>query len=351
LIRLADVATGVVSTTRGRVLRAIGAFALALALLAVLLSSVGVEEVLGHLRTADLRLTALGALSAVAAVLLWSEALRQLLGVTHPVSGLRYRAAFLTGDFTKQVLPMGHASGPAIMAYAVARAVDIDYEDTLAAITVADLLNLVGSLLLAVVGVAVVAVERPGTATDAVLVPLAVAVVGVGLLVGLLAYRRRLLTRIVCGLAQVCHATAGRAVGRLDRALDPERIETRLAGYYATLDTVARDRGRVVLAALLAVVGWVLFAVPLYTSALALGVSLPATLALFVVPLAGLATWFPIPGGLGGVEVAVAGALVGLAGMGVGTAAAVALLYRLCSYWVIVTVDGLAALLVVAVGR
>jgi hypothetical protein len=51
------------------------------------------------------------------------------------------------------------------------------------------------------------------------------------------------------------------------------------------------------------------------------------------------------------VEVAVAGALVGLAGMGVGTAAAVALLYRLCSYWVIVTVDGLAALLVVAVGR
>jgi hypothetical protein len=353
----------VASTARGRVLRVVGAFALALALLAVLLSSVGVETVLARLRTADLRLAALGACSAVAAILLWSESLRHLLSVTRPVSGLRYRAAFLTGDFTKQVLPMGHASGPAIMAYAVARAVGIDYEDTLAAITVADLLNLAVSLLLATAGLALLTVTRPGTVTGAFLPPLVVAVLGVCLLVVLLAYRRSLLTAFVCRLAVLCHATAGRAVGRLDRLdrpdrqsrldrlLNPQRIESRLTGYYATLDTVAADRGRVLLAGLLAVAGWLLFALPLYTSALALGVSLPVTLALFVVPVAGLATWFPVPGGLGGVEVAVAGALVGFLGVDVGTAAAVALLYRLCSYWLVVAVDGFAALGGVAFGR
>ncbi|MFC5365954.1 lysylphosphatidylglycerol synthase transmembrane domain-containing protein [Salinirubrum litoreum] len=340
-----------VATTRGRVLRAVGAFALGLALLAVLLSSVGVGRVFRHLRTADPRLGALGALSAVTAVLLWSEALRQLLCVGRQVSGLRYRAAFLTGDFTKQVLPMGHASGPAIMAYAVSRAVGIDYEETLAAITVADLLNLAVSLLLATAGLALVAVSHPETATDAVLLPLVVAVLGVFVVVVLLTSRRRLLTAFVRRAAAFCHATAGRVVGRLDRLLDPEQIDSRLVGYYATLDTVAADRSRVVLAGVLAVAGWVLFAFPLYTSALALGVALPVTLALFVVPVAGLATWFPVPGGLGGVEVAVAGALVGFLGVDVGTAAAVALLYRLCSYWTVVAVDGLAALGAVAFGR
>jgi hypothetical protein len=51
------------------------------------------------------------------------------------------------------------------------------------------------------------------------------------------------------------------------------------------------------------------------------------------------------------VAVAVAGALVGLLGVDVPTAAAVALLYRLCSYWAVVAVDGLAALGGLAAGR
>jgi hypothetical protein len=102
-----------------------------------------------------------------------------------------------------------------------------------------------------------------------------------------------------CLVASTTRGRVLRAVGRLDRLLDPRHVERRLAGYYATLDTVAADRGRVVLAGLLAVAGWVLFALPLCTSALALGGPLPVTLALFVVPTAGLATWLPVPGGLG----------------------------------------------------
>ncbi|MFC6726382.1 hypothetical protein ACFQE1_18845, partial [Halobium palmae] len=78
-----------------------------------------------------------------------------VLGLATPVSGGRFRAVYFAGDFTKQVLPMGHVSGPAILSYWVSEAVDLGYEETLAAVTVADLLNLAASLALAAVGVAV----------------------------------------------------------------------------------------------------------------------------------------------------------------------------------------------------
>lgn len=42
------------------------------------------------------------------------------------------------------------------------------------------------------------------------------------------------------------------------------------------------------------------FAVPLYASFLALGHHVPLALALFAVPVGGLATAFPLPGRLGG---------------------------------------------------
>ena len=66
-------------------------------------------------------------------------------------------------------------------------------------------------------------------------------------------------------------------------------------------------------------------------------------LAVFLVPMAGLATWLPLPGGLGGVEVALAAGLVAATGVGVGAAAAVAILHRLCAYWAVVAVDGVCA--------
>lgn len=85
------------------------------------------------------------------------------------------------------------------------------------------------------------------------------------------------------------------------------------------------------------------FAVPLYTGALALGVRVPLALVLFLVPVAGLATVVPLPGGLGGFEVALAGLLAALAAVDLTSAGAVVILYRLCSFWFFVLVGGIAA--------
>lgn len=57
-----------------------------------------------------------------------------------------------------------------------------------------------------------------------------------------------------------------------------------------------------------------------------------------------LASIVQTPGGVGGVEAAIVLLLSGLAGIPVATAGAIALLYRLTSYWFIVAAGSLAAL-------
>lgn len=328
-----------------RGVRVVVGFAVALVVVGLFLRAAGTERVVAQLRTADPRFVALGALAAVTAVLLWSEAQRQALRVTAAgVGGLSFRAAYLTGDFTKQVLPMGHMSGPAIMAYAIGSVLDIEYERTLAAITISDLLNLVASVVLATAGLCVLLARSSVDGLGVFVAGLTAAVVGIVALVTLVTFRRSTLTRFVLSLSVLGHRLGTRVSPRLDGALAPTRIERRLDGYYRTLDTVSADRNRVAAAAAFAVAGWVCYAVPLYASGLALGVSVPLALAVFIVPLAGLATWFPLPGGLGGVEVAVTAGLIAVAGLDLGVAAAVALLYRFCSYWFVILFDGTAAL-------
>jgi len=105
---------------------------------------------------------------------------------------------------------------------------------------------------------------------------------------------------------------------------------------------VGGDRRAVLYAFGLSQLGWLFFALPL-TGALALDVRLPLALALCLVPAAGLATVFPLPDGLGGLEVALAGLLAALAAVDLATAGAVVILFWLCSFWFFVGVCGIAA--------
>jgi len=332
----------------GPTIRTLASLLVAAVVLAALVASAGPGQVLAELRRADPRFVLGGVASALGAVLAWSEAQRLILGgVTGTASGRRFRIAYLAGDFMKQVLPMGHVSGPALMALTVSRAVDASYERTLASITVSDLLNLLASVALATTGVAVLAVGRQTAAVEPFLGGLAAAAVGVlALVLALTRFRPSLLRGVVSAtgrLRALLRRVGGRPERLFGRALDPARIDDRLREYFESLDAAATDRRRAAVAGAIAVTGWVLYALPLYLCALAVGRPVPLGVALVLVPLAGLATWLPSPGGLGGVEVALTAGLV-VGGFGVGPATALVLLYRLCSYWSVVAVDGLAML-------
>lgn len=319
-------------------------FGAAVSLLGAFLLALGPARLARQLAGADISIFALGLISVLVALGCWGEASRRLfVAFDTPLSRRRALVAYGTGAFGKQVLPMGHAGGPAVMAYAFDREVDLGYSRSLAIIVVAEFLSVVASLLLGFVGI-VILLLFSSSETDLRLLGVGLALVGVALVaLGVIVwYRRRHVELAVVGISRLLLLVVGRIRPALAEGLRPERVEADVRRYYETFDTVVGDRRAVLYAFVLSQLGWVFFALPLYTGALALGVRLPLALALFLVPAAGLATVFPLPGGLGGLEVALAGLLAVLAAIDLTTAGAVVILFRLCTFWFFVLVCGLA---------
>ncbi|QLH77320.1 flippase-like domain-containing protein [Halosimplex rubrum] len=330
-----------------RRVRLVAGFTLAFLAVGGLLWAVGPEAVLAELVSADLAVLSVGFLAVVAALGVWSEAVRRLLASTgHTVRGRRYRSAYLSGEFLKQVLPMGQSGGPVLMSYTVSRETAAPYESTLAAASVFAFLNVVASLVLAVVGLALlVATQRgpSGTLLRNVLVAMVAVTVVVLALTYLAVYRREVLEGIALRVAAGLRRTVGRVSPRADAALAPERVADAAARFGGSIGDLAGDRRRIGTTVALAVTGWLCFLLPLYTSFLAIGEPVPYALVVFVVPVVTLLNVVPLPGGLGGFEVALAGVTAALAPVGLPTATAAVFLFRLSNYWFIVLLGGLAA--------
>ncbi|MDY6769730.1 MAG: lysylphosphatidylglycerol synthase domain-containing protein, partial [Candidatus Nanohaloarchaea archaeon] len=71
----------------------------------------------------------------------------------------------------------------------------------------------------------------------------------------------------------------------------------------------------------------------MYLLLLSLGFTAPKSALLIALPASMIAGYLPLPGGLGGIEVAMAGLLHAVAGAATPVASAAALLYRIFTYW------------------
>lgn len=320
-------------------------FAAAVAVLAVFFLAVDISGVGRQLAAADPLLFLVGFPLVLLALVCWSEAHRRLfLAAGADLGFLPAFAAYGAGMFTKQVVPMGHVGGPALVAYAYDRVVSLGYEQSIAVVTIGEAITIVCSASLALLGtVSVIAGESIVGNRRLLVVVTFFVVVSLLAAIFVIQYRRGAVRLVVYGFARVLRVTVGRLSGRVRQASDPDRVARGLARYYRTFDTVAGDRRALFVAFGLTALGWVCFAAPLYTVALAVGIELPLVAAFLLVPASGFTTVVPVPGGLGGYEIVLAGAIVALLGVDTTAAAAAVLLYRLCSYWFLLLVGGLSA--------
>lgn len=325
--------------------RAVIAFALGLAFLVAFVLFVGPARLSARLAGTNVPVFAVGLVSVAASLVFWSEGLRPLLTDSGAdVSRWRLLVAYTAAMLGRQVLPLGAVGGPAVTAYTVEREVDLGYDETLAIVAVAEFLSIVASLAMAGVGVVfllteIAAVQRLrflvyGAAGFAVVL----VVLGVVFLV-----RRDAVHGAVRAGAWLGRSTIGRVSERAADALARERMMTALGRFYGTIDDLGENRRTVAYVTGLHFVGWVLAAVPLYTSAVALDASVSVALALLLVPTAGLVDILPMPGGLGGVEIFLGALIAAVSGMGLALAAGVVLLYRICSYWFLILLGGVAS--------
>lgn len=337
---------------RSRRARRLLVVALVLALLAGFLLAVGPRRVVTDLADAEPRWLAAGAGATLVALVCWSEAQRALFRAAGaPVSPWRFLLAYLAGNFAKLTLPGGRLGGPAVMAYALGRETEFTYERDLAVASAGKLIGFPAAVVAA--AAALLTVATPDVTADArLLLPLltvaVVAVLGVGTAV---AARPGPAIRLVYGFAAVGRATVGRLSARVERALSPNRVDRALAGVAETLRTMGRDRPTLALAFALTTAGWVAAALALSATLVALGEPAVPALALLAVPLSSLGNAVPLPGGAGGVDLALGAVLVAALGLDVAVAGAVVLAYRLVSDGFIVALGGLVTVGRAVVGR
>jgi len=328
---------------RRTVAKTLAGFAVAGVALAVFAAGVGLGEVRRALAAADPRWLAAACLSTLACLALWGKAWQVVLRVAGvEVPYRRLVVTYFAATFANYVTPLGQAGGEPFIAYVLSRDTTASYEESLASVVTADLLNLLPFFSFSAVGLSVLLLQSslPAAAT-ALARGLLVMALGVPALV-VVGWRFRERVR-----AGVLRLTA--PLSRLTDRLSVERVAERVDDLYEAFGRIAQDRVALAEAVAFAYLGWVCFALPLYFAGLTLGFdAVDPLLVLFVVPASTLAGLTPSPGGLGGVEAALVALLVALTGLTAAQALAAALVYRLASYWFALGVGGLAAVTVVA---
>lgn len=324
--------------------RAAAGLTLAVAVVVLLVYGVGWEQVLETVRQAHPVALATAVLVGLGMLALRAALVYRLLEpVDGSVRGFAFGTAYLSGYFARSALPWSRSTGTPITAYLLTRPSDASFEDNLAVVAAAEAFNVLTSLVVAVVGVLLVATLGGGSLSG-VSTSVALLTAG-GLVVAVLVavvFERGLARSVTVGATGRLEFAAGRLPG-----LSPGHVEgiltARIDGFFQTLEAIQASRRTLAAAFTIGVISWLFNAAPLYFVLVALGVDVPFALVLVCAPLASFGGVVPLPGGSGGVEVVLAGLLVATAGLSAGVATAAAILYRLSTYWAHLVLCGVVA--------
>ncbi|MFC7080002.1 lysylphosphatidylglycerol synthase transmembrane domain-containing protein [Halorussus caseinilyticus] len=326
---------------RRTTLKVVVGFGVAVVLLYFFGRVIGWGEILRTLRRAQPVWLGVACLSTVVSLVIWAKSWDVILcAVGIDVPFWKIVVTYFAATFADYATPFGKAGGGPFIAYVLAADTEANYQDSLASVVTADLLNLLPFFTFAGLGTVALLIQGEiprqaemlvaGLGTLAIVLPLAI--------YGSYRHRNFVERLVVKVLSPVA--------ARTDR-IDAESVRDRIGEFYGLVDRIADSRRQLGYTLVLAYVGWLFFAAPLYLAGRTLGVHLNPMLVLFVVPASSLAGIVPTPGGVGGVEFALVGLLVALAALQTDLAASVALVYRVASYWFALALGGLAAFTVI----
>lgn len=344
--------------------RSIVGFVIAFALLGALIYTVGTEEIAEALGKTDGSLALIAVAPALTALLfrglVWTRLLRV---VEHGVGAGRIFSVYLFSTLVKFVTPYGQVSALPVMTYLLVRYTDAEYDEGFASVVSIDITNF--PVPLVTFGAFSLVVFLLGGMPSAELdgwYP--VALVGFFVVMTLplvvVIYARDFVERFAVtasaisavvvertasffGVLEPGESRASKVTERLLTFLSEENIRERTARFYDTVDDVLENRNDLGVALVYSHIGWFLLAVPLYFLIAAVGGSTGIVQVVLIVAVSRLGVFVPVPGGLGPVEGLLAGAIALVVGLEPATATAVALLYRLLTYWIPVLVGGGAA--------
>ena len=266
-------------------------------------------------------------------LVLRAEAMYQTIRVSLPAVTRRDTlTAFLTGVFVASIFPVGNVGGIVSSAYVIRDKTGVPGSTTVGILSAWEVLNMIASMSVAVVGIVVVLV--PGGRVDpAVLSMVGIVVTIVLITLALWRFRREWLVILSWYAANLLHAVVSRIAPSTADRFAPTILAARgrrFASGFSTLTSRPSVLGRTVLVLVLA---WTALGVALLVSFRALSTDLSFGVALLVPQLAGLAGLIPLPGGLGSIDATLVALLVSLTTEQLETIGAAVLVFRMATYW------------------
>ncbi|MFB6205766.1 MAG: YbhN family protein, partial [Haloglomus sp.] len=328
--------------SRKTLVRILVGFAIAIILLSLVAVGIGTKDLAKAFRDANPRWLVAGCLSTFVGLVAWGRAWQVVLEVQDIDEPFRkIVVTYFAATFANYVTPLGQAGGEPFIAYVLSRDTDASYEESLASVVTADLLNLLPFFSFAAVGMGWLLWQAnlPTAAQPLAMGLLALAVGVPAFTVAGWRFRRRFANGFLRLVAPIARRTP---------RITLEGIRERLHELGDAFNRIAAEPTALGRALVFSYVGWVFFAAPLYFAGRTVGVPIGPLLVLFIVPASTIAGLVPSPGGLGGVELALTALLIALVGLSEADAYAISLVYRLMSYWFAIVVGGIAAMYVVA---
>jgi hypothetical protein len=305
-----------------------------LAVMGILLSVVGIEQIGEALSTANPRLVALVMLFGLGQISAWGLSLRSVMGSLEvPISRRKGIALYGSAMFANNVTPFGQAGGEPVTAYVINRVTDTRFETGLAAIATVDAAHVVTSLGIAVTGALLtVTVFSPNRKlTLVVLGVLGIAVLGAATAALLVRYRGSIARRLERPVADVLHRLGRALPSAAARLLRTAR--RRFSAFRGDLGRIASSRTSLAQVLGYSSAGWLFEVGALAVALWGLGGPVPLATLMIVVPVGKLAGFVPLPGGFGSIEATVVALLVATTPAGSGLATAAVLLHRAATYW------------------
>ena len=314
--------------------------------LGVLLWFVGVGQITAALARLTVESLALIVALGLAWLVSWSFALHRILDSIGTATSRRTAfLLFASAAFTDNVTPLGQAGGGPFAALLISRRTDTSYESGFASITSFDALNLVPSMALAGLGLAYYSIQYAvGRRLTLVMLVVGAMIVGLPMVVFT---SRRFSTQLTSGLTRGLTGSLQRVASVVPFYDPPTRsgIRERVDAYLVAIERVAANRTDLGVALAFSTLGWILMSLLLYVSMQALTVTaVPVFVVFVVVPVSTIASVTPLPGGTGGVELAITLLLLPF-GIPQEVALGIALVFRLGTYWLSTLVGGLCVVL------
>ncbi|MFH5798138.1 lysylphosphatidylglycerol synthase transmembrane domain-containing protein [Haladaptatus sp. CMAA 1911] len=326
------------SIERRTVAKALVGFLVAGLLLYLFGRVIGWEAIRRTFARADWRWIVVACASSVVGLVVWSKAwdiILSTVGVRIPLRSLV--VIYFAATFADYATPFGKAGGGPFIALVLSSDERATFQESLAGVVTADLLNLFPFFSFDIVGGVSLAVRTDISGLANYLVA---GMAGLAVVVPAVVYagwqKREFVERFVSRLLEPIAARTSR--------VEMESVRERIREFFLGIDEIRTHPTAVRRTLPYAYGGWVFFILPLYLAGLTFGVTLDPLVVLFVVPASTVAGIVPTPGGLGSIEVTIVALLVALTPETADTAAAIALVYRIASYWIVLALGGVAAL-------